>query len=358
MKKTTLRYTDSNKPTSLTNVSKLFISVATLFPFGCLTASAQNLSHYNCVHTVETGCMPLETVRQTSTRTQTNYPVIMTHGTGGVGPLPNSPSSGSFYGIPKALAAGGTLVFQTTSPAFNRPEVRGEYIYTQMQYAKAITNTDKFNLIGHSHGGQDMRYIAGAHTAEVASVTTVSTANKGTGFAEFLSQTKDAINSVDQSETVTTAIAGVFNTWGNIFGALRGIELEQDAFASLASLNYDGMASFNQRFPHGVPADCATRMDALAKNGVRYYSWTGDRIFTNAFDPSDYAMAATGAFIKETSDGLVSPCSSHLGHWVRDDYHLNHFDTANLFFGLRSWRSQNPVTLFTNHVNRLKNIDL
>ena len=55
------------------------------------------------------------------------------------------------------------------------------------------------------------------------------------------------------------------------------------------------------------------------------------------------------------NDGLVGSCSSHLGRVIRDDYNMNHNDPGNQTMGIVSWNETNPVTVFRQHANRLKN---
>lgn len=95
----------------------------------------------------------------------------------------------------------------------------------------------------------------------------------------------------------------------------------------------------------------------LASNGVYYYSMAGAESFTNFFDPTDYVFyALEKVFFKsgESSDGLISACSGHWGKVIRDDYPMNHLDTANHLFGLTK-RGFDPVNLYVQQVNRLKN---
>jgi len=58
------------------------------------------------------------------------------------------------------------------------------------------------------------------------------------------------------------------------------------------------------------------------------------------------------------SDGLVPRCGSHFGTVIRDDYPYNHIDETNMILGLVSPLAPNPVTLYRNQANRLKNAGL
>ena len=79
----------------------------------------------------------------------------------------------------------------------------------------------------------------------------------------------------------------------------------------------------------------------------------------NVLDVGDPALAAISlAFGGAKNDGLVSSCSSHLGKVIRDDYAMNHLDEVNQLLGLRDWFSADPVTLYRQHANRLKQIGL
>lgn len=92
--------------------------------------------------------------------------------------------------------------------------------------------------------------------------------------------------------------------------------------------------------------------------GVRYFSWSGTRPLTNAFDVSDAMLGLTWLVYGEANDGLVGRCSSHLGTVIRDDYAQNHLDEVNLLFGMVHWFSVDPKTLYRQHANRLKNLGL
>ena len=112
----------------------------------------------------------------------------------------------------------------------------------------------------------------------------------------------------------------------------------------------------SQRFGAGVPTSgCGNGAELV--NGVRYYSWTGNKTLTNVLDVSDAPLAVLGLVFGEANDGLVSVCSSRLGKSL-GDYSQNHLDEVNQVLGLRDWFATDPVTLFRNQANRLKNLGL
>jgi triacylglycerol lipase len=139
---------------------------------------------------------------------------------------------------------------------------------------------------------------------------------------------------------------------------LSGGDFNQDIDAAMRSLTTSGSASFNQRFPLGLPTSvCGSGPTAV--NGIRFYSWSGVGALTNVLDISDAALGLTSlAFLGQGNDGLVSRCSSHFGSVIRDDYFQNHLDQVNQVLGLTSPFAVSPVTLFRQHANRLRNAGL
>lgn len=281
--------------------------------------------------------------------TQTKYPIVLAHGLGGFDELFGVYDY--WYGIPFALTSGGARVFVTTVSQLNSTEARGEQLLAQVQQIVALTGKPKVNLIGHSHGGLDVRYVAAVRPDLVASVTSVGSPHKGADLADFLRA------NVQNGSFTETVVAYFANALGTVLGLLTGHANPQDGIAALDSLTTAGLASFNARYPRGVPTT-ACGEGAASVGGVRYYSWSGTGILTNALDVSDAAMALTSLFYDQANDGLVDRCSSHLGDVIRDDYFHNHLDEVNQVLGLVSIFESNPTTLFRNHANRLKNVGL
>jgi triacylglycerol lipase len=155
-------------------------------------------------------------------------------------------------------------------------------------------------------------------------------------------------------------LAGIVNGLGSLINFLSGSNTTspQNALGTLESLNSAGAARFNARFPQGLPTS-ACGQGAYSVNGVRYYSWGGTSPLTNVFDVSDVLLGATSlTFGFEANDGLVGRCSSHLGMVIRDNYRMNHLDEVNQMFGLTSIFETNPVSVYRQHANRLRNAGL
>lgn len=287
-----------------------------------------------------------------SSYAKTKHPIVFAHGMAGfskIGPVDY------WYGIPQDLARNGASVYVTQVASFGSSDVRGEQFLGQVQKILAISGAQKVNLIGHSHGSQSVRYVAGVLPNRVASATAVGGPNTGSPVADVV---KGVTNIPGLGPVATPVISGAINGLFTIIDALSGQAYRQDALAGMDSLTTAGAAAFNQRFPAGIPVGNACGEGAYAVNGVRYYSWSGTGGITNLLDPVDYGLAATRLLIPGESDGLVGRCSSHLGMVIRDNYNMNHLDEVNQIFGLRDIFSTDPVSVFRQQANRLKGAGL
>ena len=281
--------------------------------------------------------------------TETRYPIVLVHGLFGFDQMLGIDY---FYKVPQALQAGGAKVFVAQVSATHSSELRGEQLLSQVRQILALTGAEKVNLIGHSHGGPTTRYVASVRPDLVASVTNIAGVNKGSKVADIVRKTAAA-------GTVNEAIAvSIAEGLAKLIGlASRDGHLPQDASAALDALTTEGAARFNAKYPEGLPSG-ACNEGAYSVNGVRYYSWSGASPLTNPLDISDGALGLTSLAFKEANDGLVSSCSSHLGQVLRDDYRMNHLDEINQFAGIVSLFETNPVSVFRQHANRLKNAGL
>jgi len=242
-------------------------------------------------------------------------------------------------------------VYVTQVSNTNYTEVRGEQLIAQIEHIVAVSGKPKVNLIGHSHGGPTIRYVASVRPDLVASVTTVAGVNKGSNTADFLRQ-------IPEGSALEGVALAIFNGLSSVLDFLSGGGYTPDALGALSSLTTEGSLAFNSRHPQGIPSTACGEGDYVV-NGIRYYSWSGGSVLTNALDISDPVMAITSIpFGSENNDGLVGTCDSHLGQVIRDDYAMNHLDEVNLLFGLHHLFETDPITTYRNHANRLKKAGL
>lgn len=295
-------------------------------------------------------CLSAMVANAQSTYTQTKYPIVLVHGLLGFDSILGVYDY--WYGIGDELKAGGARVYTASVSASNYSEVRGEQLIRDLDRLRAVTGVQKFNLIGHSHGGPTVRYVASVRPDLVASVTVLGAPNTGAPMADLLSTTLPA------GSPQRAILAGFVNAFSTFLGALSGNTDPQNALGALASLSTAGATTFNQRHPQGKPTtSCGSGPETV--NGVRYYSMGGTSVLTNVLDVGDGLLGAGSlVFGFEQNDGLVGRCSSHWGTVLRDNYPWNHLDEVNQVFGLRGLFSSSPASVLRAHANRLKTLGL
>lgn len=282
--------------------------------------------------------------------TQTKYPIVLVHGLFGFDTLLGVDY---FHRIPYELSKDGAEVYLTNVSAANSTEVRGEQLLAQIEDILALSGAEKVNLIGHSHGGPTIRYVASVSPELVASATTVAGVNWGSNVADIL---RGTIPPGGVSEFVISQIA---NGLATLIEVLSGSASDPvDSVAAMESLTTAGALAFNAKYGEGLPETYCGESQMVASNDVHYFSWSGGKPFTNMFDPSDAALTLTSLAFNEKNDGLVSSCSSRLGYVIKDDYKMNHLDEVNQFVGIHHLFETDPVTVFRQHANRLKNLGL
>lgn len=281
----------------------------------------------------------------------TRYPIVLVHGTFGfskLGPVDY------WYGIPQDLAKHGASVHVVQVSPFGRSEMRGEQLLAEVEQILAITGAEKVNLIGHSQGGSTVRYVAGVAPELVASVTAIGAPTFGTRIVDVVIE---ALEAPLIGGLVNAVMEGVTSAYNRLLELLHDKPLTRDPRGTLYTLSSIGAAEFNERFPAGVPATECGQGEAEV-DGVRYYSWSGNKAFTHFLDPGDYVLGITALIFPTANDGLVEHCDSHLGTVIRSDYRMNHIDEINHFFGLVGMSNPSPKALFREHANRLKLLGL
>ena len=290
------------------------------------------------------------TATSSSDYTQTRYPIVLVHGLFGFDQLFGTIDY--FYGITDGLRSGGATVYEVELSQLGDDVTRGNQLIAQLENLQAVYGYSKFNLIGHSQGGLDIRYAAAVRPDLVASVSTYGTPHTGSAVA-------DGIATLAPTGSAQRALAVAFATaLADLIDTFSGGNNPQNALAALSQLSTSGTAQFNAEFPAGMPTSpCGSGLAVV--NGIRYYSSGGTSVLTNVLDPSDALLAAGSLFFSGTgNDGLVGQCSSHWGTVLRDNYGWNHLDEVNQLLGLRGVFSSDPVAVYRDQANRLKGLGL
>ncbi|MEM9255554.1 MAG: triacylglycerol lipase [Pseudomonadota bacterium] len=278
--------------------------------------------------------------------TETRYPIVLSHGFLGFDSLLGVVDY--WPGIVDRLEDGGATVFVSQVSNINSSEARGEQLIEQIENFLAISGASKVNIIGHSQGGLDARYVASVRPDLVASITTVGSPHTG-GVGDSFGGGDDPI------------VTGLISALGDLIGVLSGNGNDNNAAAAVQGFTAAGTAAFNANYPIGLPTSpCGSGPGVVNVGGhdIRIYSWGGTSVLTNALDPSDVIMGVTSLLVGGDNDGLVARCDNHLGTVLRDNYRHNHLDLTNLMFGLTPLFESDPKSVFRAHANRLKNAGL
>ena len=198
----------------------------------------------------DTGPGPDSTARS---RLEAPYPIVLVHGFFGFDDFAGAGFLTYFYGVRDDLRARGELeVFTPTTDPFNDSTTRGEQLLAQVEAIVAETGRAKVNLIGHSQGGLDVRYVASRRPDLVASVTTYATPNRGTPIADIVV----GLVADDRFRLLVDQLARIIGApiWDEV-GA------ETSLFHALEQMSTAGMVTFNAAHPN---------VDSVA-----YYSLTG-----------------------------------------------------------------------------------
>jgi triacylglycerol esterase/lipase EstA (alpha/beta hydrolase family) len=119
-------------------------------------------------------------------RETTRFPLVMVHGWTGfenIGPLTY------FYNVREDLEGLGYPVAIAVLDPYNAVEVRGEQLVDFVDVTLTNWRARKVDLIGHSQGGIDSRYVAaeagGGRGDRIGAVITVGTPHQGTPFTDI-----------------------------------------------------------------------------------------------------------------------------------------------------------------------------
>ncbi|WP_313659381.1 triacylglycerol lipase [Acinetobacter variabilis] len=290
------------------------------------------------------------TAKASSQYAKTKYPIVFSHGMAGFIRVGTDQFGLDYwYQILPDLARNGANVWATRVSPFNSSEIRGEQLLEQVKEIAAITGADKVNLIGHSHGGPTIRYVAGSEPKLVASLTTVGAPHKGSPVADLILKA--------EGTAIEAPLVGTINLVSKAINWAQGLDpnsYPHDSLAGGSSLTALGSANFNQRYPIGMPTTTCGE-GAYQQKGIYNYSFTGVGQVTNPLDP-DSALKVTALLIDggKKNDGLVSRCSAKFGKTIRDNYNWNHLDEVNQLLGLKNVFAPDPVDVYRQHANRLK----
>jgi triacylglycerol lipase len=180
----------------------------------------------------------------------TRHPLVLMHGMGGTDSYLDLLDY--FSGVEKELEDAGYLVFAPAVDSFAPIDHRAGQWAEHLDGLMATGQARRFNVIAHSQGGLDTRYLIHqpGWADRIVSLTTVSTPHHGTPTADLIS---GALDISPLEGVVLDEIADALADWLGL-----GAEETTDALADLTS---ERMAQFNEDYPDHPD--------------VAYFSWAG-----------------------------------------------------------------------------------
>ena len=199
----------------------------------------------------------------------TKYPVVLVHGAG----FTDMNFGINYWGrIPKTLEEKGAKIFYGGTDSWCTVEQGAADLKTTIERALTETGSAKVNLIAHSKGGLEARYMIASlgMAGKVATLTTISTPHQGSvtldkilGFPDFL-------------------LRGASVVWSGVrkvFG-----DRNPDFYNGMQSLGTEYMKEFNKKNPD--------------QPGVYYQSFAG-----KLYAPASDLVLSIPAYLIKTGDG-------------------------------------------------------
>ncbi|WP_461256971.1 esterase/lipase family protein, partial [Treponema sp. R80B11-R83G3] len=117
------------------------------------------------------------------------YPIVLVHGI----IAHDRPSVNRYWGkIPETIRETGAKVYFGNTDSWGDYESNAEILKTTIDKVLDETNSEKVNILAHSKGGLDSRYLIRKYNYgdKVASLTTISTPHHGAELSDFLHRQK------------------------------------------------------------------------------------------------------------------------------------------------------------------------
>jgi triacylglycerol lipase len=212
------------------------------------------------------------------------YPVVLAHGI----IAHDRKSNIKFWGrIPEVLMSRGIKVFRGNTDAWGGYESNAQLLKKTIEDILSETKAERVNIIAHSKGGIDSRYLIWKHDFgdKIASLTTICTPHHGSEIADLI------YNKKIMHKKLTKKVLSIF---GELYG---------DTNPNLYNVNYQLTTAKMKEFNEKITMD----------NRVFYQSMY--TTMNNAFD--DLAFFYTYLYINKISgknDGLVSENSAKWGN--------------------------------------------
>jgi triacylglycerol lipase len=205
----------------------------------------------------------------------TQFPIILHHGFAG-----GNDGIWAWLDVADALGNDGNVVVQTEVPPFGSLDARAAELARWIEQTLADTGAAKVNIIAHSYGGLDARWVISKFPeldGKIASLTTISSPHRGTYIADL------------GLGLLPEFTAPVVNAAAELIGKMfNANSTSADVRAAFNALKVEGADARNAQFAEGETVDA----NGFAENGVLYQSWAGVANVTGS--PQDVTAVCEG----------------------------------------------------------------
>lgn len=183
-------------------------------------------------------------------RCKTRYPILLIHGTG----FRDWKRLGYWGRIPAALEAEGARVFYGEQDAWGSVAHNAQRLRGSLDRALSLTGCEKVNIIAHSKGGIEARYLASAlqYADRIASITTISSPHHG-------SRTMDSLMRFPRP--LLRLAAGLVNGWYRLLG-----DENPDFLTTCTEFTTTHMQKFNAAYPPPPGTRCTSVATAMRRS--------------------------------------------------------------------------------------------
>lgn len=267
-------------------------------------------------------------------RETTRFPIVMVHGWTGfenIGPLTY------YYNVREDLESLSYPIAIALLDPYNSVFVRGEQLVDFVELTLQNQRARKVNLIGHSQGGIDSRYVAsaagGGYGDRVGGLITIGTPHRGTPFTDIAL----GLFPGDSEQALIFLL--------NFLGATQG--QQSDVEASLYTLS----ETFMQEEFNVIYTDDPR---------VKYWSWSGETCVAgigclDSLDPLLLFSYETIEAIAGDNDGLVPNSSAKWGEYL-GAVAADHIDEVGQIGGFTSL-SFDHIEFFRQNARMLRDYD-
>ena len=276
------------------NMERCFIWVLVFFAFN--NAVAQNVSDHESLNSK----IPLDFLTEQLSHNETEYehaskyPMILHHGIFGFTKILFLEY---FNGVPSALRNLGYEVYVTKVNPIGSVKERARQLAQQIDKILALSGKEKVNIIAHSMGGLDSRYLISrlGYGDRVASLSMISTPNHGSYIAEKITY------AYDLHKKLRKAMIKLMN-----FPNKPTKSIIQQTFIAISDCSEKMVKEFNQVIQN--------------QSSVYYQSWAGRTSTkksetTAALDPLFFLPYWILREKRGNNDGLISVNSARWGHF-------------------------------------------